>query len=93
MTMPAAPVSYPSGEQVGSAPELVTRRRIPMSRRVPMVVSRACWYLLCSLLGVTMLVPLLWMVSIALKPDSNILQLPPQLLPFMFFGTKLPTFL
>jgi multiple sugar transport system permease protein len=49
-----------------------------------MALSRISWYLLCSLLAVTMLVPLLWMISIALKPDSNILQLPPQLLPRSF---------
>jgi multiple sugar transport system permease protein len=82
--MPAASATYPTGRNVEPGPDLVMRRRVPLSRRVPMTVSRICWYLLCSLLGATMLVPLLWMISIALKPDSNILQLPPQLLPSSF---------
>lgn len=56
----------------------------PINQRVPMTVSRICWYALCCLLGVTMLIPLLWMVAIALKPNSDILQLPPQLLPSSF---------
>lgn len=55
-----------------------------LSQRVPMTVSRICWYALCSLLGLTMLVPLLWMIAIALKPNSDILQLPPQFLPSSF---------
>lgn len=49
-----------------------------------MVLSRIAWYLLCALLGFTFLVPVLWMISIALKPDSDILQLPPQFLPRTF---------
>lgn len=84
MTTPAAPVTYSAGREIKTDPGLVIRRQIPLSRRVPMTVSRICWYLLCSLLGATMLIPLLWMISIALKPDSNILQLPPQLLPSSF---------
>lgn len=84
MTMPATSTTVRSTRELKSAPDLVTRRRIPLARRVPMTVSRISWYLLCSLLGATMLVPLLWMISIALKPDSNILQLPPQLLPSSF---------
>ncbi|HEY8455653.1 MAG TPA: carbohydrate ABC transporter permease [Actinopolymorphaceae bacterium] len=59
-------------------------RKVPLRYRVPMTVSRLSWYALCSLLGITMLVPLLWMISIALKPSSDILQLPPQFLPSAF---------
>jgi multiple sugar transport system permease protein len=55
-----------------------------MSQRVPMTISRISWYALCALLALTMLVPLLWMISIALKPNGDILQLPPQLLPSSF---------
>lgn len=84
MTMPATRTAYPPSQRLEPSPDLVTKRRIPLSRRVPMTLSRISWYLLCSLLAVTMLVPLLWMISIALKPDSNILQLPPQLLPRSF---------
>jgi multiple sugar transport system permease protein len=52
--------------------------------RVPMLVSRLAWYLLCALLGATMLLPLVWMVSIALKGDGDILSLPPTFLPKEF---------
>jgi len=57
------------------------RRRVPLAHRVPVTVSRISWYALCTLLAVTMLVPLLWMVSIALKSNDNILQLPPKFFP------------
>lgn len=52
-----------------------------MAQRVPLTVSRLSWYALCALLSVTMLTPLLWMVSVALKPRGDILSLPPQFLP------------
>lgn len=55
-----------------------------MNYRIPMVLSRVSWYLLCTIFGFTMLVPLVWMVSIALKPDSDILALPPEFLPSTF---------
>lgn len=72
------------GRQSTPRPAPVVPRRVPLAHRVPLTLSRISWYLLCSLLGITMLVPLLWMISIALKPDGNILQLPPQLLPSSF---------
>jgi multiple sugar transport system permease protein len=58
--------------------------RVPLHQRVPLQVSRAAWYALCSLLGVTMLLPLVWMVTIALKPDHDITSLPPQFWPSSF---------
>lgn len=79
--MPAELVDRPAA--FDSRPRSI-RRRTPLAHRVPMVVSRACWYALCTLLGVTMLVPLLWMVSIALRSNDNILQLPPTFLPTSF---------
>lgn len=82
MTAPTTQV--PTRTLLPPEPVALSRRRLPLSRRVPMTVSRISWYLLCALVGVTMLVPLLWMISIALKPTSNILQLPPQLLPRTF---------
>jgi ABC-type glycerol-3-phosphate transport system permease component len=48
---------------------------------VPLAVSRAAWYLLCLVLAAFMLLPLLWMVTIALKGDSDILQFPPSFFP------------
>lgn len=61
-----------------------THRRIPASQRVPMIISRIAWYALCSLLGITMLLPLIWMLSIALKSNGEINQLPPAFLPHEF---------
>lgn len=52
--------------------------------RMPLVFSRICWYLLCGVLAVSMLLPLVWMVSIALKSDANVNQLPPQFFPSQF---------
>ena len=60
-----------------------TRRR-PLSVRVPLCLSRAAWYVLCGLLAVTMLLPLVWMLSISLKTDGNIQQLPPTFFPTQF---------
>lgn len=57
------------------------RSRRPLTQRVPVSVSRLSWYALCGLLCVTMLAPLVWMVTIALKPNGDILSLPPQFLP------------
>ncbi len=62
-------------------------RRVPLNQRVPMLLSRIAWYVLCGLLGLTMLVPLVWMISIALKSNGDINQLPPTFLPKEFdFG-------
>jgi multiple sugar transport system permease protein len=58
--------------------------RSPYSRRVPLVVSRIAWYLLCALLAVSMLLPLVWMLSIALKSNGDINQLPPSFFPKEF---------
>lgn len=60
------------------------RRRKPLAQKVPMVVSRVAWYLLCALLGLSMLVPLLWMIGIALKSNGAISQIPPQFFPREF---------
>jgi multiple sugar transport system permease protein len=51
---------------------------------VPLVVSRIAWYLLCALLAVSMLLPLVWMLSIALKSNGDINQLPPSFFPKEF---------
>jgi multiple sugar transport system permease protein len=59
-------------------------RRTPVTSRVPLRVSRVSWYALCTLLAITMLLPLVWMVSIALKSDSDINQLPPSFFPHEF---------
>lgn len=84
MIMPTASATLPDRSDATARPFGPYERHTPLSRRIPMIVSRLSWYLLCGLLGLTMLVPLLWMISIALKPDSNILQLPPQFLPSTF---------
>jgi multiple sugar transport system permease protein len=52
--------------------------------RVPLAFSRLCWYLLCAVLGVSMLLPLVWMVSIALKSGADVNRLPPDFLPREF---------
>jgi multiple sugar transport system permease protein len=52
--------------------------------RMPLAFSRMCWYLLCCVLAVSMLLPLVWMVSIALKSTANVNQLPPQFFPSQF---------
>ncbi len=52
--------------------------------RMPLAFSRFCWYLLCCVLAVSMLLPLVWMVSIALKSNANVNQLPPQFFPSQF---------
>jgi multiple sugar transport system permease protein len=49
--------------------------------RVPMTLSRVSWYLLCALLGFSMLLPLVWMLTIALKSNSDVNKLPPDFLP------------
>lgn len=53
-------------------------------RAVPFSFSRICWYLLCTLLGVTMLLPLIWMLSIALKTGADVNKLPPDFFPRQF---------
>jgi len=55
-----------------------------LQRKVPLSVSRIAWYALCTLLSVTMLTPLLWMLSIALKTNGDIISLPPQFFPSTF---------
>jgi multiple sugar transport system permease protein len=59
-------------------------RRTPLAARVPLMLSRVAWYGLCTLLAVTMLLPLVWMVSIALKSNSDINQVPPSFFPHEF---------
>lgn len=46
--------------------------------------GKVAWYALCLLLSLFMLFPLFWMITIALKSDSAIHQLPPQLIPREF---------
>lgn len=58
-----------------------TRRRRSAVQLVPMIISRLAWYALCAMLAVTMLLPLIWMVSIALKGNGEINQVPPSFLP------------
>jgi len=48
------------------------------------LISRAAWYLLCTLLAVSMLLPLVWMISIALKTNNNINEIPPSFFPHQF---------
>lgn len=62
----------------------MTRRRKPLAQRVPLLLSRVAWYALCALLGISMLLPLVWMVSIALKGNGDINQLPPSFFPKEF---------
>jgi multiple sugar transport system permease protein len=59
-------------------------RRLPLAQRVPLVLSRIAWYALCGLLAVTMLLPLVWMLSIALKTNGDINQIPPTFFPKEF---------
>jgi multiple sugar transport system permease protein len=59
-------------------------RRVPVAQRVPLLLSRVAWYLLCALLAVSMLLPLVWMLSIALKSSGDINQIPPTFLPKEF---------
>ncbi len=59
----------------------VYRHRTPLAVRVPFLLSRVAWYALCTLLAVTMLLPLVWMVSIALKSNGDINQVPPTFFP------------
>jgi multiple sugar transport system permease protein len=56
----------------------------PLLMRVPARLSRIAWYMLCALLGFTMLLPLLWMLAVALKSDGEVLSLPPKFLPTQF---------
>lgn len=55
-----------------------------LAMRVPLRASRACWYLLCVVLSVSMLLPLVWMLTIALKNGTDVNRLPPQFLPHEF---------
>jgi multiple sugar transport system permease protein len=67
-----------------AAEALVIARPAAMTQRVPFLVSRVAWYALCGLLAVSMLLPLVWMISIALKGNGDINQLPPAFLPREF---------
>ncbi|HZX03319.1 carbohydrate ABC transporter permease [Kribbella sp.] len=67
-----------------TAEALVIARPAAMTQRVPFLVSRVAWYALCGLLAVSMLLPLVWMISIALKGNGDINQLPPAFLPREF---------
>ncbi|MET9270902.1 carbohydrate ABC transporter permease [Kribbella sp. NPDC003557] len=67
-----------------AAETLPVGRSVALSQRVPFLLSRLAWYALCGLLAVSMLLPLVWMVSIALKGNGDINQLPPAFLPREF---------
>ncbi|MFF0343687.1 carbohydrate ABC transporter permease [Kribbella sp. NPDC004875] len=67
-----------------TAEALVIARPAALTQRVPFMLSRVAWYALCGLLAVSMLLPLVWMVSIALKGNGDINQLPPSFLPREF---------
>jgi multiple sugar transport system permease protein len=67
-----------------TAEALVIARPAGVTQRVPFMVSRVAWYALCGLLAVSMLLPLVWMLSIALKGNGDINQLPPAFLPREF---------
>ncbi|GCE10197.1 carbohydrate ABC transporter permease [Tengunoibacter tsumagoiensis] len=58
-------------------PALVRRERLSL-------VGKIVWYSVCALLSLTMLFPLLWMLSIALKGNGDIHQVPPQFFPKEF---------
>ncbi|MFC8731067.1 carbohydrate ABC transporter permease [Luteimicrobium sp. NPDC057192] len=61
-----------------------TERNVPLSHRVPRTLSKVAWYALCGLLALSMLLPLVWMVSIALKSNGDINQIPPTFFPKEF---------
>ncbi|NUR98802.1 MAG: carbohydrate ABC transporter permease [Kribbellaceae bacterium] len=67
-----------------TAEALAVPRQAVLTQRVPFMVSRVAWYALCGLLAVSMLLPLVWMISIALKGNGDINQLPPAFLPREF---------
>lgn len=67
-----------------TAEALALPRPAALTARVPFMLSRVAWYALCGLLAVTMLLPLVWMISIALKGNGDINQLPPAFLPREF---------
>ncbi|WP_427889575.1 carbohydrate ABC transporter permease [Kribbella sp. GL6] len=67
-----------------TAEALVLTRPATLTQRVPFMLSRVAWYALCGLLAVSMLLPLVWMISIALKGNGDINQLPPAFLPREF---------
>jgi multiple sugar transport system permease protein len=62
----------------------VVARPRPLTARVPLTLSRIAWYALCVLLAITMLLPLVWMISISLKSNGDIQQLPPTFFPKEF---------
>jgi len=62
-------------EQVRRGPRFYERGSV--RRRVAMVVT----YLGLSVIGVTMVLPLVWMVSTALKNEASIYTIPPEWLP------------
>jgi multiple sugar transport system permease protein len=62
----------------------VVARPRPLTARVPLKLSRIAWYALCVLLAITMLLPLVWMISISLKSNGDIQQLPPTFFPKEF---------
>ena len=53
-------------------------------RHTQATLGKVAWYVLCGLLSILMLFPLLWMITIALKSNAAIHQLPPQLIPSEF---------
>lgn len=48
------------------------------------LIGKIAWYALCILLSISMIFPLLWMLTIALKSNSAIHELPPRLIPNEF---------
>lgn len=60
---------------------IARQRRRSATDLVPMIISRLAWYGLCAMLALSMLLPLIWMVSIALKGNGEINQVPPSFLP------------
>ncbi|HET6741076.1 MAG TPA: carbohydrate ABC transporter permease [Kribbella sp.] len=67
-----------------TAEAIAVVRPAALTQRVPFMLSRVAWYALCGLLAVSMLLPLVWMISIALKGNGDINQLPPAFLPREF---------
>lgn len=59
---------------------LETEARRPRSGRA----GRAAWYATALLISCVMVVPVLWMVTIALKGNSAVFRIPPELLPGEF---------
>lgn len=64
--------------------EPVVVRSAPKKRFPTQVFGLSIWYVAAIALSLAMLFPLLWMLTIALKGNNDIYQLPPQFLPKEF---------